>query len=177
MTTACHRTVPWSATAFDEGGLPRAADPGKEQATATGFPVYSAGIVADIQWQPDILGEGYTQTVLELGTDPDGEGQIAAVLVRREPQDGEVTEGAVLYVHGFSDYFFQTALADFFASHGLAFYALDLVIAAGRGVRPGPRTTCPTSRSTTTSLSERSPSSPTPIPACQSCSPPTPPAA
>ena len=64
--------------------------------------------MADIQWQPDILGDGYTQTVLELGTDPDGEGQIAAVLVRRDPRDGEVAEGAVLYVHGFSDYFFQT---------------------------------------------------------------------
>jgi alpha-beta hydrolase superfamily lysophospholipase len=92
--------------------------------------------VADIQWQPDILGDGYTQTVLELGADPDGEGQIAAVLVRREPQDGEVAEGAVLYVHGFSDYFFQTELADFFAGLGLAFYALD-VRKSGRARRPG----------------------------------------
>jgi alpha-beta hydrolase superfamily lysophospholipase len=92
--------------------------------------------VADIQWQPDNLGDGYSQTILELGTDPDGEGQVAAVLVRREPRDGEVTDGAVLYVHGFSDYFFQTALADFFATHGLAFYALDLR-KSGRARRPG----------------------------------------
>jgi alpha-beta hydrolase superfamily lysophospholipase len=60
------------------------------------------------------------------GTDPDGEGSIAAVLVRREPRAGEVPCGAVLYVHGFSDYFFQTALADFFAARCLVFYALDL---------------------------------------------------
>jgi alpha-beta hydrolase superfamily lysophospholipase len=92
--------------------------------------------MGDIQWQPDILGDGYAQTVLELGTDPDGEGQIDAVLVRREPRDGEVAQGAVLYVHGFTDYFFQTALADFFAQRGLAFYALDHR-KSGRARRPG----------------------------------------
>lgn len=87
-------------------------------------------------WQPDLLGEGYRQHVIELGTDPDGEGSIAAVLVRREPREGEVADGAVLYVHGFADYFFQTALADFFAARGLAFYALDLR-KSGRARRPG----------------------------------------
>jgi alpha-beta hydrolase superfamily lysophospholipase len=87
-------------------------------------------------WQPDLLGEGYRQHVLELGTDPDGEGSIAAVLVRREPRAGEVACGAVLYVHGFSDYFFQTALADFFAARGLAFYAIDLR-KSGRARRGG----------------------------------------
>ncbi|HEX4090267.1 MAG TPA: alpha/beta hydrolase [Trebonia sp.] len=92
--------------------------------------------MADIQWQPDILGDGYAQTVLKLGADPDGEGQIAAVLVRREPRDGEAAQGAVLYVHGFSDYFFQTTLADFFADRGMSFYGLDLR-KSGRARRPG----------------------------------------
>src|ERR1700678_3858252 len=92
--------------------------------------------MGDIQWKPDILGDGYAQTVLELGADPDGEAQIEAVLVRREPRDGEVAQGAVLYVHGFTDYFFQTALADFFAERGLAFYALDHR-KSGRARRPG----------------------------------------
>lgn len=93
-------------------------------------------------WQPDLLGEGYRQHVIELGADPDGEGPIAAVLVRREPGRGEAAAaaeapgGAVLYVHGFSDYFFQTALADFFAARGLAFYALDLR-KSGRARRRG----------------------------------------
>jgi alpha-beta hydrolase superfamily lysophospholipase len=87
-------------------------------------------------WQPDLLGEDYKQHVLELGADPDGEGSIAAVLVRREPRAGEVAHGAVLYVHGFSDYFFQTALADFFAARGLPFYALDLR-KSGRARRQG----------------------------------------
>src|SRR6202453_4711619 len=87
-------------------------------------------------WEPDILGEGYSRHELDLGTDPDGEGSISAVLVRREPAADEVTRGVVLYVHGFSDYFFQTELADFFAHRGLAFYALDLR-KCGRARRPG----------------------------------------
>jgi alpha-beta hydrolase superfamily lysophospholipase len=90
----------------------------------------------DFRWRPDILGAGYAQQVLELGTDPDGQGPIAAVLVRREPLTGRAVRGAVLYVHGFSDYFFQTALADFAAERGLAFYALDLR-KSGRARRPG----------------------------------------
>jgi alpha-beta hydrolase superfamily lysophospholipase len=82
--------------------------------------------MSDLNWRPDILGAGYDQHVFRLGADPDGEGDIEAVLVRRSPRPGEVTRGAVLYVHGFTDYFFQTGLADFFAARGLRFYALDL---------------------------------------------------
>jgi hypothetical protein len=77
-------------------------------------------------WRPDLLGDGYRQHVLDLGSDPDGEGSVSAVLVRREARPGESTHGAVLYVHGFADYFFQTELADFAAARGLAFYGLDL---------------------------------------------------
>jgi alpha-beta hydrolase superfamily lysophospholipase len=87
-------------------------------------------------WQPDVLGEGYEQRVLELGPDPDGEGDVAAVVVRRAVRVGEEVRGAALYVHGFSDYFFQTELADFFAERGLAFYAVDLR-KSGRARRDG----------------------------------------
>ncbi|WP_040320857.1 alpha/beta hydrolase [Aeromicrobium marinum] len=87
-------------------------------------------------WTPDLLGRGYERTEIPLGTDPDGEGPIEAVLVRRtRPKRAKVT-GAVLYVHGFSDYFFQTHVADFFAERGYAFYALDLR-KCGRSRRPG----------------------------------------
>src|SRR5579884_3798015 len=92
--------------------------------------------MSDPDWQPDVLGDGYRRHVIELGDDPDGEGSIAAVLVRREPKAGETVRGAVLYVHGFSDYFFQTELADFVAERGLACYALDLR-KSGRARRPG----------------------------------------
>lgn len=91
--------------------------------------------VTALDWQPDIL-EGYRQHVFELGPDPDGEGEAAAVLVRREPTTDEPVRGAVLYVHGFADYFFQTELADFFAERGHAFYALDLR-KCGRARRSG----------------------------------------
>ncbi len=41
-----------------------------------------------VSWQPDVLGTGYEQHVIELGTDPDGEGDAAAVLVRRTVRPG-----------------------------------------------------------------------------------------
>jgi len=90
----------------------------------------------ETDWQPDLLGDGYRQLTLDLGPDPDGEGEICAVLVRRTRRPEERVGGAVLYVHGFSDYFFQTALADFTAERGLAFYALDLR-KSGRARRDG----------------------------------------
>jgi alpha-beta hydrolase superfamily lysophospholipase len=89
-----------------------------------------------VSWQPDVLGAGYEQHVLDLGPDPDGEGAAAAVLVRRTTRPAETVGGVALYVHGFSDYFFQAELADFFAARGLAFYALDLR-KSGRARRPG----------------------------------------
>jgi alpha-beta hydrolase superfamily lysophospholipase len=93
--------------------------------------------MADHDWAPDILGAGYGQRVLDLGADPDGEGTVGAVLVRREPRPGDAPpRGAVLYVHGFSDYFFQTQLADFFGQRGFPFYAVELR-KSGRARRHG----------------------------------------
>ncbi|MEY8017158.1 alpha/beta hydrolase [Mycobacterium servetii] len=84
---------------------------------------------------PDVL-PGYWQRTLPLGPDPDGEGEIVATLVRRGgPPDGDVGH-AVLAVHGYTDYFFHTALADHFAARGFAFYALDLR-KCGRSRRDG----------------------------------------
>ena len=84
-------------------------------------------------WEPDVLA-GYWRRTLSLGTDPDGEGDIVATLVRRgEPAPAR---HAVLVVHGFTDYFFHTELADHFAARGFAFYALDLR-KCGRSWRDG----------------------------------------
>ncbi|WP_062529450.1 alpha/beta hydrolase [Demequina rhizosphaerae] len=58
-----------------------------------------------------------------------------ATLVRATPPI-DSPRGAVLHVHGYNDYFFQTHLAEFFAGLGLAFYAVDLR-RAGRSLRPG----------------------------------------
>ncbi|MCV7092962.1 alpha/beta hydrolase [Mycobacterium interjectum] len=85
-------------------------------------------------WVPDVL-PGYWQRTIPLGPDPAGEGDIAATLIRRgQPAGGD--HRAVLAVHGYTDYFFHTELADHFADRGFAFYALDLQ-KCGRSRREG----------------------------------------
>jgi alpha-beta hydrolase superfamily lysophospholipase len=78
---------------------------------------------------------GYWQQTFGLGPDPDGEGDLVATLVRRGEAEPSVSR-AVLLVHGFTDYFFNTEQADFFAAHGFAVYALDLH-KCGRSWREG----------------------------------------
>ncbi|UYP20563.1 alpha/beta hydrolase [Rhodococcus sp. Z13] len=87
-------------------------------------------------WRSDVLGDGYEQLELPLGTDPDGEGEISATLVRYQPASTDLPDRAVLYVHGFTDYFFQQHLAEHFAARGYRFFALDLR-KCGRSRRPG----------------------------------------
>jgi alpha-beta hydrolase superfamily lysophospholipase len=78
---------------------------------------------------------GYSQQTFGLGPDPDGEGDLFATLVRRDEPPPAPTH-AVLLVHGFTDYFFHTELADYFAGRGFAFYALDMN-KCGRSWREG----------------------------------------
>ncbi|NKY53549.1 alpha/beta hydrolase [Nocardia vermiculata] len=87
-------------------------------------------------WQPDVLGEGYRQLTLALGPDPDGEGEVEATLIRHDPVDAPPALGAVLYVHGFTDYFFQKHLAEHMSAAGYHFYALDLR-KCGRSLQAG----------------------------------------
>lgn len=89
-------------------------------------------------WQPDVLGPDFQQVTIPLGTDPDGEGDIVATLVRYNPSAPPEVPGtdAVLYVHGFTDYFFQRHLAEHFTAQRYRFYALDLR-KCGRSRRPG----------------------------------------
>lgn len=72
--------------------------------------------------ETDVLGLPYERHTIDLGSDDEGE--VVATLVRRRA--GNPSRRAVLYVHGFVDYFFQTHLADFFVERGWDFYALDL---------------------------------------------------
>ncbi|MFI5718343.1 alpha/beta hydrolase [Nocardia sp. NPDC051750] len=88
-------------------------------------------------WQPDVLGDGYEYRTLDLGDDPDGEGDIVATLVRHLPDPAApAPAGAVLYLHGFTDYFFQRHVAEHLTARGHRFYALDLR-KCGRSLRPG----------------------------------------
>jgi alpha-beta hydrolase superfamily lysophospholipase len=82
-------------------------------------------------WQPDALLPGFE--ALELGFPDDYDGPVCATLVRLRA--GEAPRGAVLYIHGFADYFFQRHMAERFAAEGYAFYALDLR-KHGRSLRP-----------------------------------------
>jgi alpha-beta hydrolase superfamily lysophospholipase len=72
--------------------------------------------------ESDVLGAPYEARTLKLPADD--EGRVVATLVRRRARNR--TRRAVLYVHGFNDYFFQTHLADFYTAAGWDFYALDL---------------------------------------------------
>lgn len=78
---------------------------------------------------------GYWQQTIGLGPDPDGEGDLVATLVRRGEPEPSATH-AVLLVHGFTDYFFNTEQADHFAARGFAVYALDMN-KCGRSWREG----------------------------------------
>ncbi len=86
-------------------------------------------------WTPDeALGPAFECSTLPLAAEQDG--PLVATLVRRRRDTATATRRAVLYVHGFIDYFFQAHVADAFAAAGWDFYALDLR-RYGRSMRPG----------------------------------------
>ncbi|MHA7135031.1 alpha/beta hydrolase [Oerskovia turbata] len=87
------------------------------------------------RWEEDVLGPDYRRLTLQLT--PDDEGDVVATLVRYDPPTEEPVRPvrAVLYVHGWSDYFFQTELAEYWHAQGAAFFALDLR-KYGRSLRP-----------------------------------------
>lgn len=88
---------------------------------------------AQAEWTDDVLN-GYVQSTLALGADPDGEGELFATLVRKA--DPAPSPLVVLAVHGYTDYFFNTELADHFSARGWRFYGLDLD-RCGRSWREG----------------------------------------
>jgi alpha-beta hydrolase superfamily lysophospholipase len=81
-------------------------------------------------WTPDVL-DGFEQTTIAMP--PSWDGDVDIVVVRRVTALD--TGSAVLYVHGFGDYFFQRHLADFYDEQGIRFYAVDLR-RHGRAIRP-----------------------------------------
>ena len=69
-----------------------------------------------------LLAKGYTVRTLHLK--PDFDGNPVAVLMSKTCP--EPSQKAVLYVHGYNDYFFQDHLADWYLAQGYNFYALEL---------------------------------------------------
>lgn len=75
------------------------------------------------QYKPDILGEDFEQMTIVLEADDYSDTPIAT-LVRRVPR---VDEGrAILYIHGYNDYFFHEELAQRSIDSRYDLYALDL---------------------------------------------------
>lgn len=73
-------------------------------------------------WSPDVVLSDFEAATLRFPDDYDG--PVYATLIRRRAS--QPTQQAVLYVHGWTDYFFQVHLADEFNARGYNFYALDL---------------------------------------------------
>jgi len=71
---------------------------------------------------PDVLGDGFNKLTLSLADDYEGE--VIATLIRRNSKTQ--TGKAILYIHGFNDYFFQEEMAKKFNNIGFNFYALEL---------------------------------------------------
>ncbi|MGO4584232.1 alpha/beta hydrolase [Arthrobacter sp. 2RAF6] len=85
-----------------------------------------------MDWQTDILGADFESCAFEAAG-PDGVVR-RATLVRHVPRQGAGGPGdspppanrSVLFLHGWSDYFFNVALAEFWTEQGFHFYALDM---------------------------------------------------
>ncbi len=74
------------------------------------------------QWRGDVLGGDYVCRTVAMPDDYSG--KVVTTVVKK--QSNPVGATAVLYVHGYNDYFFQKELGDSVVAHGYAFYAVDL---------------------------------------------------
>lgn len=84
------------------------------------------------EWHQDILGNGFEYCNVQQPSDYSGPVQSSVIRKLSPSADGK----AVLYVHGFNDYFFQSEMADRFVAQGYNFYAVDLR-KYGRSIMPG----------------------------------------
>lgn len=97
-------------------------------------------------WKPDSVLEGYQQATVHLGED--AEGEIVATFVRKDPSKLILQERwrrwhfsvrghrlAIMYVHGWNDYFYRRHASEYWESLGIPFYAVDLR-KFGRSYRP-----------------------------------------
>ena len=75
-----------------------------------------------ITYQSDYLGNGFEFAT--INQPDDYEGKVVATVIRK--QCSMPSNKAVLYVHGFNDYFFQSDMAHRFNEKEYHFYAIDL---------------------------------------------------
>ncbi|OYU94484.1 MAG: alpha/beta hydrolase [Bacteroidetes bacterium B1(2017)] len=77
---------------------------------------------AQVEFGPDVLGYSFESSTIVQANDY--EGKVTCTLVHYKEQTRNYA--AVLYIHGFNDYFFQQEMADQYHVHGISFFALDL---------------------------------------------------
>lgn len=90
----------------------------------TALLLFAAGVALHARnWADDrLLGKDFEMTVINQGEDYSG--KVVSTVIRKKMP--EILECAVLYVHGFNDYFFQKEMAERFVAEGYGFYAVDL---------------------------------------------------
>lgn len=74
------------------------------------------------QYQADYLEDGFLKKTIHMPDDY--EGKVVCTIIKKSTP--EKTDKAVLYIHGFCDYFFNAEFANYLVSQGYDFYALDL---------------------------------------------------
>jgi alpha-beta hydrolase superfamily lysophospholipase len=77
---------------------------------------------AQVTYFADLIGKGFKQATIVQPSDY--EGSVTCTIIRKTTP--EKSNKAVLYVHGFNDYFFQEEMAERYIKEGFNFYAVDL---------------------------------------------------
>ncbi|ACT93181.1 alpha/beta hydrolase [Dyadobacter fermentans] len=77
---------------------------------------------AQVTYFGDLIGKGFQQATVVQPSDY--EGSVTCTIIRKTAP--EKSARAVLYVHGFNDYFFQEEMARRYSEAGYNFYAVDL---------------------------------------------------
>ncbi|MDO5571592.1 MAG: alpha/beta hydrolase [Bacteroidales bacterium] len=75
------------------------------------------------QYKSDVLGNDFVSRTFLMNDDY--EGKVISTLIKKIPSNIE-SKTALLYVHGYNDYFFQKQMAQKIDSAGYNFYAVDL---------------------------------------------------
>lgn len=84
------------------------------------FSILSFGTNSFAQYHKDILGENFVQQTIQMPDDY--EGKVIITIVRKEA--ALPTTKAILYVHGFNDYFFRNLWRNISMTQALIFMPL-----------------------------------------------------
>jgi alpha-beta hydrolase superfamily lysophospholipase len=76
------------------------------------------------KFSPDSCNSSFQTCQIQLKND--WQGEVLAHLIFKAHKQERSFKGAVLYIHGFIDYFFQWEMAQFYNDLGYDFYAIDL---------------------------------------------------